>query len=108
MSAIAQIRPHELALRLSATSELTLLDVRELWEFEICHIQGSLHIPMGQIPTRIDELSRTSEFVVICHHGVRSQNTAIYLYKQGFTNILNLYGGIDAWAKTVDKAMAVY
>lgn len=105
---VAQIRADELALRLGKIDKLVLLDVRETWECEICQIPGSLHVPMGQIPARLGELNPEEEIVVVCHHGVRSYHTAIFLSKQGFTRVINLQGGIDAWAKTVDPTMAVY
>ena len=85
-----------------------LLDVREPWEFQISHIAGSLHIPMGQIPARAEELDAQSDVVVICHHGARSAQVAVYLEKQGFARVHNLLGGVDAWARSVDPAMPVY
>lgn len=85
-----------------------LLDVREPWEFQISHIAGSLHMPMGQVPLRAEELDAQSDVVVICHHGARSAQVAMYLEKQGFARVHNLVGGVDAWARSVDPAMPVY
>lgn len=85
-----------------------LLDVREHWEFEICRIEGSRHIPMGQIPGAIDELDSDAEIVVICHHGMRSAQVARYLEHAGLSKVYNLTGGIDAWARDVDQRMAQY
>lgn len=85
-----------------------LLDVREPWEFQTCHIEGALHIPMGQIPTRYQQLDASKEFIVICHHGMRSLQVAQFLEKAGFKNIVNLTGGVDAWAREVDANMPVY
>ena len=87
--------------------QLQLLDVREPWEYDICHLAGSLHIPMGQIPSRLHQIDRNLPTIVICHHGVRSAQTGIYLERQGFQTI-NLHGGIDAWAREVDIEMALY
>ena len=85
-----------------------LLDVREEWEFERCHLDGSTLIPMGKIPNHLDELDPDRVTVVICHHGIRSRHIGIYLERQGFANVINLSGGVDAWARDVDPDMAVY
>ncbi|MBM3344888.1 MAG: sulfurtransferase [Betaproteobacteria bacterium] len=85
-----------------------LLDVREPWEFQLCHLEGSVHVPMAAIPLRKDELDPAQETVVICHHGARSFQAASYLERNGFDNLYNLESGIDGWARTVDPAMAKY
>ena len=86
-----------------------LIDVREAWEFEICHIDGSELLPMGRIPEAIDELqNETREIVLICHHGIRSRQVQRYLARYGIDHSINLEGGVDAWARTVDPDMPVY
>ncbi len=85
-----------------------LLDVREPWEFEICHIDGSINIPMGQIPQQLAQLQAANEIVVICHHGIRSQNVISYLQQQSVDALVNLDGGVDAWAREIDLDMPVY
>ena len=85
-----------------------LLDVRETGEYAICHIAGSRHIPMNQVPQFMDELDPQRETVVICHHGTRSARVANYLEQAGFNKVLNLAGGIHAWACDVDRNMATY
>lgn len=87
---------------------VTLLDVREPWEFALCRMDGSVHIPMGQLPVRLAELDPSLPTVVICHHGVRSLQAGAFLERQGFADVVNLRGGIDGWARAVDPAMAVY
>ena len=89
-------------------SDPLLLDVREPWEFRICQIDGSQLIPMGQLPAAVRALDPTRETVVICHHGIRSRQVAMYLDYQGFTDVINLAGGVDAWARDVDRQMATY
>ncbi len=89
-------------------AEPLLLDVREPWEFDICRIDGSLNIPMGQIPQRLDELEDADEIVVICHHGIRSQQVIWYLRQQLDADLVNLAGGVAAWAREVDPDMPVY
>jgi len=85
-----------------------LLDVRQPWEYDVCHIAGSQLIPMGQITAEVDALDKNRETVVICHHGIRSRQIGYYLEQAGFDNIINLKGGVDAWAKIIDKTMATY
>jgi rhodanese-related sulfurtransferase len=85
-----------------------LLDVREAWEFEICHIDGSINIPMGQIPLQLEQLQTATEIVVICHHGIRSQQVISFLQRQSVATLVNLDGGVDAWARTIDSDMPVY
>jgi rhodanese-related sulfurtransferase len=85
-----------------------LLDVREPWEFERCHIDGAELLPMASIPGRFGQLDAGREMVVICHHGVRSFHVARFLEHNGFDKVINLTGGVDAWAKEVDPKMAVY
>jgi rhodanese-related sulfurtransferase len=85
-----------------------VLDVREAWERELCALPGSVHIPMGQIMARVGELDRAADLVVMCHHGGRSMQVAMFLERQGFAAVSNLAGGIDAWARQVDVSMATY
>lgn len=92
----------------SCETQPLLLDVRQPWEVDICKIENSILIPMSQIPAKIDSLDTEREIVVICHHGIRSRSVGRYLEHAGFSNIINLSGGVDQWAKTVDKQMATY
>jgi len=98
----------ELHSWLAGRGNVALLDVREPWEFDTCRIEGSRLIPLSQLPARLGELDPDRTTVVICHHGVRSLRAASYLEHCGFGDVVNLTGGIDAWARTVDRAMAVY
>ena len=104
------VSPAELRARLAepARAAPLLLDVREPWEFRTCRIESSLLVPMREIPMRLAELDPAAETVVICHHGARSMQVAYFLERQGFENVYNLAGGVDAWARTVDPAMPVY
>lgn len=85
-----------------------LLDVREKWEFDTCHLDGAILIPMQTIPARIDDLDEDAAIVCICHHGARSMQVAAFLERHGFSKISNLTGGIHAWALQVDQAMPTY
>ncbi len=104
-----QLSVRQLKAHLDAASEAPqLLDVREAWEVRLCVLAGSLHIPMNQIPGRLEELDRARQTIVICHHGVRSHRVAHFLEHQGFANVCNLSGGIDAWAREIDQTLATY
>jgi rhodanese-related sulfurtransferase len=105
-----QIAPLELSAWLADGSrpKPVLLDVREPWEFDRCRIPGSLHVPMREVPARTDEIDAGADVVVICHHGGRSMQVAMYLERQGYNKVHNLSGGVDGWARTVDPAMPVY
>ncbi|WP_018861591.1 MULTISPECIES: rhodanese-like domain-containing protein [unclassified Thioalkalivibrio] len=104
-----QMSPRELQDHLAeADQPPVLLDVREPWEYQRCRIDGSKLIPMGEIPSAYQELNPDDEIVVICHHGVRSQQVCWFLSQAGFHRVVNLAGGIDAWARDVDPHMATY
>src|SRR5690349_22094701 len=105
-----QIAPQELAAWLAdpGRARPVLLDVREPWEFQTCSIAGSTNIPIGEVPARAAELDPAAEVVVVCHHGGRSMQVAMYLEKNGYAKVHNLAGGVDSWAKAVDPSMPVY
>ena len=100
--------PEQLQTRLTQAAPPVLLDVREPWEFQTCRIDGSIPIPMGSVVARIQELDPETPIVVICHHGVRSMQVALYLERAGFTDVGNLRGGVAAWAREVDPKMPHY
>jgi len=85
-----------------------LLDVREPWEYETCHIQSSSLMTMHTVPMRFQELDEDAEIICICHHGGRSMQVANFLERQGFTQVFNLSGGVHAWAQQVDASMPTY
>ena len=85
-----------------------LLDVREPWEYETCHIDDVVLMSMQTVPERFQELDPDSVIVCICHHGSRSMQVANFLERAGFTQMINLTGGIHAWALQVDPAMPAY
>ncbi|HEV3157070.1 MAG TPA: rhodanese-like domain-containing protein [Candidatus Baltobacteraceae bacterium] len=85
-----------------------LLDVREPDEIERAVIDESLCIPMGEIPQRVAELPRDQEIVVMCHGGRRSAKVVQFLESQGFSDVVNLTGGIDAWSRQIDPNVPIY
>jgi rhodanese-related sulfurtransferase len=104
-----EITVEDLKQKLDSGADLTVLDVREPWEFDAAHIEGSKLIPMDQIPARISqELDPEDHIVVICHHGVRSANVAAWMQQQGFERVQSLRGGIDRWSRAIDPKVPLY
>lgn len=95
------------AARLQAEGAL-LLDVREASEVATCAIPGSRHIPMRQIPESLPDLPKDRLILVQCHHGGRSMRVTQFLRANGFTQVTNVAGGIDAWALEIDPSLARY
>jgi rhodanese-related sulfurtransferase len=101
------INAQDLKARLDRRDPLVLLDVREDWETTLCRLDNAVHIPIEEIEFRTTELDPADEIVVYCHHGVRSAAVAGFLRQQGFRAV-NLAGGVDEWARTVDPRMKRY
>ncbi|MEO6308605.1 MAG: rhodanese-like domain-containing protein [Nitrospiraceae bacterium] len=102
------ISPKELKSRLDKGDQLVLVDVREEWEYSLAKLEGSILIPLGTLPQSLARLTRDSEIIAICHHGMRSADATNFLLQQGFSNVKNLVGGIDAWSIQVDGAIPRY
>lgn len=105
-----QISANALQQWLSDTtrSRPVLIDVREPWEFERCRIEGAQSMPLATVPTQVSALDRDADTVMICHHGARSFQAGMFLEQQGFTHVINLQGGVAAWARDVDGSMPTY
>lgn len=103
-----EISVTDLKTKLDNNENIQLIDVRETWELEICQLEAAKNLPMTEIVDRINEVERDVETLVICHHGGRSQQVAMWLEQQGFGQMTNVVGGVDAWATTIDTDMARY
>lgn len=108
MASVPEITPQELKRRLDAGEKLTVLDVREPWEIAIASLPGTLNIPLGEVPSRLAELDRDAELVVMCKSGGRSRRAAQFLSSRGFGRVANLAGGIDAWTQDIDSSLPPY
>jgi rhodanese-related sulfurtransferase len=108
MDELSEIFPRELKQRMETGNRPLILDVREPEEVVLAAFPDAVHIPMGEVPTRLSELDQRRETVVVCHHGIRSAQVAGYLATKGFVRVLNLTGGIDAWSLTVDSSVPRY
>ena len=102
------ISAKELNELINSAERIQIIDVREHFEWDICHIEGALNIPMNLIIESIDKISKDITTVIMCHHGIRSMNVIHYLESIGYKKLINLDGGIHAWSNDVDKNMATY
>ena len=89
-------------------TSVVVLDVREDEELAVASLDGVVHIPMQQIPERLDTLDRSKTIIVMCHAGGRSAMVADFLLQQGFTAIFNMTGGIQRWSEEVDASIPQY
>jgi rhodanese-related sulfurtransferase len=108
MPVVVEIEPIELKERLLRGDDLSLLDVREAEEVAAAPFPGALHLPMSEVPSQVQALDASAEWVVVCHHGIRSAQVAMYLARVGFERVANLAGGIDRWSLTVDRSVPRY
>jgi adenylyltransferase/sulfurtransferase len=104
----SEISVRELADALARGDDLLIVDVREPFELAIARFPGALHIPLGALPARAEELPSTRTLVLACHRGTRSQRALEMLRAKGFTRLQNLTGGIDAWSREVDRTVPRY
>ena len=105
---LEEISPLQLRQRRNQGELWRLLDVRENWEIEIASLEGSITIPMAEVPARLGELDPTEPVAVLCHAGIRSGKVANFLAQQGFDRVANITGGIEAWSLTVDPSIPRY
>jgi rhodanese-related sulfurtransferase len=110
---ITQVRPGDFDDWLQAQgARPLLLDVREPWEVQTARVAPAdfdvVAIPMNEIPSRLAELPQDRPIACLCHHGARSQRVAMFLAHQGYTDVANVAGGIDAWSRERDPGIPVY
>ena len=105
---VAEISVRELADRMRLGEPLELIDVREPWEHAHARIPGARLLPLGALPDAIASLDPSREYVMQCHHGIRSRHAAEMLHAAGFRRVRNLTGGIAAWSAEVDPSVPTY
>lgn len=106
-----EITPAEAKRTLVENSKATLLDVREPSEYAIAHVEGSLLLPMQNVPAelqKLEALADEGELLVLCHHGVRSLQVAAWLQSHGITNAVSISGGIERWSSEIDPTIPRY
>lgn len=102
------ILPVELSARMRRGEQVTLIDVREMVEYQIAHIEGARLLPLSRFQEWAAKLNPEEEIIVLCHHGIRSAHVCSVLAGQGFKRMVNLAGGIDRWSTDVDSSVPVY
>ena len=107
---IPELTPEQLKQRLETGEPLTLLDVREPFEWDVANLapQGARLVPLGELPDCMDQLDRDADIVLYCRTGGRSKGAARHLRAHGFARVWNLKGGITAWANQLDPDMPTY
>lgn len=105
---IPEVTPTELSRQLESGPRPVLLDVREAYELEISSLNVDHHIPLGELPRRLNELDPASDIVIICRSGARSGRAAEFLMAQGFSSVRNLVRGMNGWSAEVDPRMPAY
>ena len=105
---IPEISPLELAVELQSESPPQLLDVREAFELDISRLENVKHIPMDDLPYRLEELDHNADWVIVCRTGNRSGTITHYMLQNGFRNVRNLRSGMNGWADTVDPTVRKY
>jgi len=108
VAASGDIEPVEVKAKLDRGDSFTLIDVREVHEFQICRIPGSTLIPLGELQKRLSELDPASEIVAHCKSGARSGKAVDFLKQQGYKKVRNMKGGILAWSDKVDPTVPKY
>jgi molybdopterin/thiamine biosynthesis adenylyltransferase/rhodanese-related sulfurtransferase/molybdopterin converting factor small subunit len=105
---VEEITAGELKSRMDAGESLELIDVREPHEWAICHIEGARLVPLGTLAERLHEFDSSRTYVLHCKSGVRSAKAVGLLRGAGFRRLLNLRGGVLAWAREVDRSLPTY
>jgi adenylyltransferase/sulfurtransferase len=105
---VEEITATELQRRLRAGEELSVVDVRDPHEWAICRIEGARLVPLGTVGERLHEFDSSRTYVLHCKSGVRSAKAIAQLKRAGFRKVLNLKGGILAWARDVDPSLPTY
>jgi adenylyltransferase/sulfurtransferase len=100
--------PQDVKAKLDQGEKIIFLDVREPWEVAINRLDGAVHIPLGELGRRYQELNPDDEIIAYCHMGVRSLKATRFLKEQQFKNVKNLAGGIEAWSLQVDPKVSRY
>jgi rhodanese-related sulfurtransferase len=103
-----EITPREVKDLLTRDDKVLFVDVREPWEYDAAHIEGSVLIPLGQIPASLPRLESAEQLVLFCHHGMRSLDAAAWLRAQGVEGAKSMCGGIERWSTEIDPSVPRY
>ena len=103
-----EITPREVKAKLERGEKFAFVDVRERWEYDTTHIEGTTLIPLRTIPANLAELQAAGEIILFCHHGMRSLDVAYWLREQGVQGARSMSGGIDRWSAEIDPQVPRY
>jgi rhodanese-related sulfurtransferase len=103
-----EMTPREVSARRERGDKFLFVDVREKWEYEAAHIDGSVLIPLREIPAHLERFRSEADIVFFCHHGVRSVDAAAWLRSKGVAGARSMAGGIDRWTTEVDPLVPRY
>ncbi|MGH9683208.1 MAG: rhodanese-like domain-containing protein [Candidatus Acidiferrales bacterium] len=103
-----EVTPSEVKERLSQGADFVFVDVREQWERDTAHIEGSVLIPMRDIPEHVGRFQDADEIILFCHHGMRSLDAAAWLRSQGVDGARSMAGGIERWSIEIDSSVPRY
>ncbi|MGH9560156.1 MAG: rhodanese-like domain-containing protein [Terracidiphilus sp.] len=103
-----EIEPRQVQQMLTRGEEFLLVDVREPWEHQTARIEGSVLVPLSDLPGNVTRLAGSSAVVLYCHHGIRSLDAAAWLRSQGVTGARSMAGGIERWSNEVDSKVPRY
>lgn len=103
-----EVSPREVKDKLARGEKLFFVDVREKWEYDTSHIEGSELIPLREIPLNLARLEAADEIVLFCHHGMRSLDATAWLRSQGVEGARSMAGGIDRWSAEIDPSIPRY
>lgn len=103
-----EITPEEVKAKVARGEKFAFVDVREKWEYDTTHIEGSTLIPLRSIPANLAALQAAGEIILFCHHGMRSLDAAHWLREQGVPGARSMCGGIDRWSAEIDPKVPRY
>jgi rhodanese-related sulfurtransferase len=103
-----EIMPREVKDLLAQNDKILFLDVREQWEYDTAHLQGSVLIPLREVPGNLQRIENSDQVIVFCHHGMRSLDAAAWLRTQGVESARSMTGGIDRWSTEIDPSVPRY
>jgi rhodanese-related sulfurtransferase len=103
-----EVAPSEVKDKLGRGEKFVFVDVREKWEYDTTQIEGSVLIPLRELPANLARLEAADEIVLFCHHGMRSLDAAAWLRSQGVKGARSMAGGIDRWSAEIDPNVPRY
>ena len=105
---VKRFSPVQVKDLLESEAQIKLIDVRENWEYQIARLENAELVPLSKFVEFSKLLNLNEKIIIYCHHGARSFNACSYLVQNGFSEVINLEGGINAWSQEIDNSIPVY